>query len=124
MYVIILKCTVCVQRNELHYTTEINFPRCFFCSVGFPRDPQTLKISKAPKRDSKVTFGLPVKVTYQTKVTQMVEKVTFEPLSPGPRKSLFEATSEPLFHVLEFFGVWGQDHGKGGLSFKRGSRHD
>ena len=76
-----------------------------------PTDPQTPKNSKTRKSDSKVTFGVPVKVTQKllksdSKVTKTVEKVTFESLLSnfwvtftGTPKVTFES----LFRVFEFF---------------------
>ena len=104
----------------------LNFTQTYMCSklegwgLGLwpgssPADPQTPKNSKTQKSDSKVTFGVPVKVTQKllksdSKVTKTVEKVTFESLLSnfwvtftGTPKVTFES----LFRVFEFFGVWG-----------------
>ena len=84
-----------------------------------PTDPQTPKNSKTRKSDSKVTFGVPVKVTQKllksdSKVTQKWQKsgrksnfwVTFESLSPGPRKSLLSHFFVSL-NFSGFGGLWG-----------------
>ena len=86
-----------------------------------PTDPQTPENSKTQKSGSKVSFGLPAKVTQKllksdSKVTFSTVLVTFEPLSSHFWVTLAgspKVTFEPLFHVFEFSGVWGSVWGNG-----------
>ena len=77
-----------------------------------PTDPQTPKNSKTRKSDSKVTFGVPVKVTQKLLKSDFFRPfltllsyfwVTFESLSPEPRKSLLSH----FFASLNFSGFGG-----------------
>ena len=80
-----------------------------------PTDLQTPENSKTQKGDSKVTFGLPAKMTQEllksdSKVTKTVGKSNFwvtlsnfwVTLAGSPK-----VTFESLFCVFEFSGVWG-----------------
>ena len=73
-----------------------------------PTDPQTPKHSKTRRSDSKVTFGVPVKVTQKLlRSDKNGRKVTFESLLSHFWVGTPKITFESLFRVFECFGVWG-----------------
>ena len=91
--------------------------RCAICLVTrhSPYRPPNPRNSKTQKSDSKVTFGLPTKVTQKllksdSNVTFGTVFVTFETLFSNFWVTLAaspKVTFESLFCVFEFSGVWG-----------------
>ena len=76
-----------------------------------PYRPPNPRNSKTRKSDSKVTFGLPARVTQKwLKSGENGRKSHFWVTLAGSLKATFES----LFHVFQFSGVWGSVGGMAG----------